>query len=58
MKVEKNIMIDNKSNEIEMPLFVNNKYCSTCSIGSLCLLDGPIPDFEVAGIAGLFGVAA
>ncbi len=30
--------------------------CSACSGCVLCLADGPIPDFEVAGIAGLGGL--
>lgn len=44
-------------NNLEKAKIVNNKYCASCSVGALCLLDGPIPDFEVAGIAGLFGIA-
>lgn len=57
MKTDMNIMIDIDNNKVELPLFVNNKYCSACSIGAACLADGPFPDFEVAAIAGLFGVA-
>ncbi len=30
--------------------------CSICSSGSLCLVDGIIPDFEVAGVSLVFGV--
>ncbi|MBE3570411.1 MAG: subtilosin A family bacteriocin [Bacillales bacterium] len=30
--------------------------CSACSIGALCLADGPVPDFEVAAISGTFGL--
>ena len=32
--------------------------CASCSICALCLADGPIPDFEGAGLAGLFGLCA
>lgn len=42
---------------IEKATIVQNKYCSACSAGALCLADGPIPDFEVAAVAGLFGIA-
>lgn len=35
---------------------VNNRFCSACALGVLCLADGPIPDFEVAGIAALYGI--
>lgn len=30
--------------------------CSACSGCVLCLADGPIPDFEVAGLIGLGGL--
>lgn len=30
-------------------VIVENKGCATCSIGAACLVDGPIPDFEIAG---------
>lgn len=42
---------------IEKATIVQNKYCSACSAGALCLADGPIPDFEVAAVAGLFDIA-
>lgn len=57
MKTDMNIMMDIDNNKVELPLFVNNKYCAACSVGAACLADGPIPDFEVAAIAGLFGIA-
>ncbi|ADM39726.1 subtilosin A [Bacillus subtilis] len=37
-------------------VIVENKGCATCSIGAACLVDGPIPDFEIAGATGLFGL--
>ncbi|AKP46487.1 MULTISPECIES: subtilosin A family bacteriocin [Bacillus] len=37
-------------------VIVENKGCSACSIGALCLADGPVPDFEVAAISGTFGL--
>ncbi|WFR60267.1 subtilosin A family bacteriocin [Anaerocolumna sp. AGMB13025] len=43
---------------MEKAMIVENKYCAACSIGAACLVDGPIPDFEVAAIAGLFGIAS
>lgn len=42
---------------IEKATIVQNKYCNACAAGTLCLLDGPVPDFELVGIAALFGVA-
>lgn len=41
---------------MEKAMVVQNKGCSVCSIGAACLIDGPLPDFEVAGISGLFGL--
>lgn len=43
---------------IKQAEIVNNKFCSACALGTLCLADGPIPDFEIAGIAALYGVAS
>ncbi|MDO3662309.1 subtilosin A family bacteriocin [Bacillus sp. C28GYM-DRY-1] len=37
-------------------VIVENKGCATCSIGAAYLVDGPIPDFEIAGATGLFGL--
>ncbi|MGN0145485.1 MAG: subtilosin A family bacteriocin [Clostridium sp.] len=34
----------------------NAKGCAACSVGAACLADGPIPDFEVAGLLGLYGI--
>lgn len=42
---------------IEKATIVQNKYCNACAAGSLCLLDGIVPDFEVAAVAAVFGVA-
>nr|WP_295972976.1 subtilosin A family bacteriocin [uncultured Bacillus sp.] len=41
---------------MEKAVIVANKGCAACSIGALCLVDGPIPDFEVAGITGTFAL--
>lgn len=46
-----------KEERVELAKVAMNKYCSACSLGTLCLLDGPIPDFEVAAIAALLGIA-
>ena len=35
---------------------VENKACVSCTIGSTCLLDDVIPDFEVAGLMALYGI--
>ena len=43
-------------NEMEEALVVEKKSCSACAIGAACLADGPIPDFEVAGLLGLYGL--
>ena len=32
-------------------VIVENKGCATCSIGAACLVDGPIPDFEIAALS-------
>jgi subtilosin-A len=41
---------------IERAEIVNNKFCSSCAIGAICLADGPVPDFEIAGIEGVMAV--
>ncbi|WP_286010105.1 subtilosin A family bacteriocin [Clostridium sp. Marseille-Q2269] len=46
-----------KNKNIEKAQIIDNKYCASCSIGAICLADGPVPDFEVAGIAALYGIA-
>lgn len=46
-----------KEHNIEPAKVVMNKYCNACSVGALCLLDGPAPDFEIATIAALYGIA-
>ncbi|EGQ1587996.1 subtilosin A family bacteriocin [Staphylococcus pseudintermedius] len=46
---------------MEKGIMVSNKGCSgcsTCSIGAACLIDGPLPDFEVMGITGIFGLTS
>lgn len=40
----------------EHAAIVNNSRCSACALGSLCLADGPFPDFELVGLYALFGV--
>lgn len=42
---------------IEKAKIVQNKYCNACAGGALCMLDGPVPDFEIMTVAALFGVA-
>ncbi|WP_455938911.1 subtilosin A family bacteriocin [Gemella morbillorum] len=46
MKTDMNVMMDIDNNKVELPLFVNNKYCAACSVGAACLVDGPIPDLK------------
>ncbi|EGQ3051726.1 TPA: subtilosin A family bacteriocin [Staphylococcus pseudintermedius] len=46
---------------MEKGIMVSNKGCSGCSgcsIGAACLIDGPLPDFEVMGITGIFGLTS
>ena len=50
----KNNKINNPSVKIEKATVVNNKGCSVCAIGAICLADGPIPDFEIAGVSAVF----
>ncbi|PJZ01522.1 hypothetical protein CPT06_05570 [Bacillus vallismortis] len=37
-------------------VIAENKGCTTCSIGAVCLVNGPIPDFKTGGVTGLFGL--
>ena len=39
MKTDMNIMVDIDNKEVELPLFVNNKFCAACSIGAAWLID-------------------
>jgi len=41
---------------MEKAMIINNSSCSACAVGVLCLADGPIPDFEVAGLLALYGL--
>lgn len=41
---------------IEKATIVENKGCASCAIGALCFSDGPIPDFEIAGLLSLYGI--
>ncbi|MCP1182727.1 MAG: subtilosin A family bacteriocin [Paenibacillus sp.] len=41
---------------MEKAIIVANKGCAACSIGAACLIDGPLPDFEILGITGTFGL--
>lgn len=49
-----NINTGNTLKKIEKATVVNNKGCSVCSIGAICLADGPVPDFEIAGVTAVF----
>ena len=46
----------NQYNVMEEAMSVENKGCSVCAIGAVCLADGPIPDFEICGVSGIFGI--
>lgn len=46
---EENITIDYEG--AEEPLVANHEGCNGCYAGAVCLVDGPLPDFEVAGVA-------
>ena len=57
----KNISIDAQNIIVEFdgeqePIVANHDACNTCAIGAACLVDGPLPDFEVAGVAGVIKV--
>lgn len=47
----------NKEEHIEMAKVTMNKYCNSCALGTLCLLDGLVPDLEAVAIAALLGTA-
>ena len=42
--------------KVEKAKIVENKGCPACAVGAACLADGPIPDFEIAGVVGVYGV--
>ena len=42
--------------KVEKAKIVENKGCAACAVGAACLADGPIPDFEIAGVVGVYGV--
>lgn len=42
---------------VEKAKIVENKFCAGCAWAAVCLADGPIPDFEIAGISALYGLA-
>lgn len=42
--------------KVEEAKIVENKGCSACAIGAMCLADGPIPDFEIAGVLAIYGI--
>ena len=48
--------MDNQFNSMEPAKSVENKGCHACAIGAVCLADGPVPDFEVAAVYGLFHI--
>ena len=43
----------------EPPIVVTDsaKECAACAACAVCLADGPVPDFEPAGLLGLAGLA-
>ena len=41
---------------MEKAKIVENKGCAACAVEAACLADGPIPDFEIAGVVGVYGV--
>lgn len=54
----RSVRITKKGNTqwLKKAVIAENKGCATCSIGAVCLVDGPIPDFEIGGVTGLFGL--
>lgn len=50
----KNVKTDNELVKMEKATIVNNKGCSVCAVGAVCLADGPVPDFEIAGVSAVF----
>ena len=48
--------LNTNNNEMEEAKTADMKSCSACALGVACFADGPIPDFEVAGILGLYGI--
>lgn len=53
--MEKEIKVDLSNAHKEAKITLVNG-CSICTSSSLCLLDGIVPDFEVAGVTLVFGV--
>ena len=53
--MKENVKIEEKK-VMEEAKIVEKKSCAACAIGAACLADGPIPDFEVAGLLGLYGI--
>ncbi len=51
---EENLIIDLEDGS--EPIVANHDNCYACSVGAVCLVDGPVPDFEVAGLAGLIKI--
>ena len=45
-----------KEAKVEKAKIVENKGCAACAVGAACLADGPIPDFEIAGVVGVYGI--
>lgn len=43
--------------KVEPAAVLEFKPCAACSIAGACLVDGPIPDFELAAVGGLLGLA-
>lgn len=55
-KMEEMKKMEREEVAVEKAKIVENKGCSACAVGALCLADGPIPDFEIAGVSAVFGV--
>ncbi len=53
--MKENVKIEEKK-VMEEAKIVEKKSCAACAIGAACLADGPIPDFEVAGLLALYGI--
>lgn len=48
--------MENKKNIMEEAKTVENNTCTACAIGAICLSDGPVPDFEIAGLLALYSL--
>ena len=48
--------MNNQYNSMESAKSVENKGCKVCYLSAACLADGPVPDFEVAAVSGIFNI--